>query len=447
MAILQRRRPLHFLHFRLLNRLIYVTIALGLIHLYYLHILYYQALTDKYSPTIIPSLIQEELPLRDRWTAESREKEDFRRSLLDSRPLWKRLGSGYEGDTFTFNGSAIKVYKPDRSPLRNCVADSATETSWPPEIPISLLLGGLEDFTSSLAGHSDEASFLPVQDYFFTPTANDNVNGEWHLVTRFLVQGTLEHAARRLRAEAPAPDVEEIDVRFRPSLNRILDALAEMHSQYGLCHDDIKIDNVFVDDLAFTASNPDRNQSESAGRDRRWYLGDLGNARHLSHSYHTSLLWTHDNGQHPDCRINDILRLVRTYALFLQSATASSEAQSQLYNDDFMRGSAPWSQLYWHTVNSAWDGDTVAEDVRKLSSMTFAPLHENAPVQDEDQMTTRHQIRPGYQEIWFDGLFTSGAKALAVEKELKTGGSVSEKWARIFGTMGILKTPSRGCRP
>lgn len=447
MAILRRRRPLHFLQLRLINRLIYVIIALGLIHTYYLHLSYYESLADKYSPTTIPSRTQQENFLRHRGTVDFGEHNESRRGLLDNRLSWKKLGSGYEGDTFTFNGSVIKVFKPDRSPLRNCVADSATQTSWPPEIPVSLLLGGLEDSTSSLDVQTDESSFLPVQDYFFLPIANDNTTGEWHLVTRFLVRGTLEHAARRLQIEVPSPVVEQIDARFRPSLNRILGALAEMHSQYGLCHDDIKIDNIFVEDLTSTVSSSDHNHSIEGGRYAHWFLGDLGNARQLSHPYHTSLLWTHDNGQHPDCRINDVLRLMRTYALFLQSATSSPKTQAELYNDVFLSGSAPWSQLYWHTVNSAWDGATMAEEVRELSTTTFAPLGEDASVQDEHQEIRRHPTTPGYQEFWFDGLFTAAAKALAVKKELRTGGSVSEKWAKIFGTMGILKTPSRGCKP
>lgn len=445
MAILRCRRPLHFLQLRVINRLVYVIIALGLIHVYHLHLVYYEALTDKYSPTIIPSLKQQEIFLHHRWTVRSGEQSESRKSLLQNRLSWKKLGSGYEGDTFTFNGSVIKVFKPDRSPLRNCVDESATQTPWPPEIPISLLLGGLEGSASSLDTLLDEASFLRVQDYFFLPTTNDNITGEWHLVTKFLARGTLEHAAKRLQAEMPSPDVEEIDARFRPSLNRILDALAEMHSQHGLCHDDIKIDNIFVEDLTPTIPNSDRNQSADAGRDAHWILGDLGNARQVSHRYHTSLLWTHDNGQHPDCRINDVLRLMRTYALFLQSATASSKTQAQLYNDAFLSGSAPWSQLYWHTVKSAWDGAIVAEEVRKLSAMTFVPLHEDATVQDKDQGMIRHPTTPDDQAPRLHGFFTSGAKALAVKKELRTGGSVSEKWAKIFGTMGILKTPSRGC--
>lgn len=448
MAIFRRRRPRQLLQVRLITRLAYILIVLGFMQLYSLHFAYYEALADKYSPTIIPSYTQQDLSLRRRWRADIKEQDGLRKRLLDNRLSWKKLGSGYEGDTFTFNGSVIKVFKPGRSPLRNCVTDGTNQMSWPPEIPTSLLLGGLEDSTSLSAISRDEARFLPVQDYFFLPNAKDNTTGEWHLVTRFLARGTLEDVARRLQAELPSPDVEEIDVRFRPSLERNLDALAEMHSRYDLCHDDIKIDNIFVQDLASTVSNRDRNQSKHHdGRDAQWFLGDLGNARQVSHSYHTSLLWTHDNGQHPDCRINDVLRLMRTYALFLQSATASSKTQAQAYNDAFLSGSTPWSQLYWHTIKPVWDGATVAEEVRKLSAMTYAPIYEDTAVQHVNQETTRRPTKPEYQESWLTSWYTAGARGLAVGKELKTGGSVSEKWAKIFGTMGIVKTPSRGCRP
>lgn len=445
MAIFRRRRPHQLLQVRLITRLAYILIVLGFMQLYSLHFSYYEALAEKYSPTTIPSYTQQGLSARHRWRADLKEQDGPRKRLLDNRLSWNKLGSGYEGDTFIFNGSVIKVFKPGRSPLRNCVMDSATQMSWPPEIPISLLLGGLEDDTSALARSPDEAHFLPVRDYFFLPNVKDGTTGEWHLVTRFLAQGTLKNVARRLRSEVPSPDVEEIDVRFRPSLNRILGALAEMHSQYELCHDDIKIDNIFVEDLESIVSNSDRNQSENHGRDAHWFLGDLGNARQVSHSYHTSLLWTHDNGQHPDCRINDVLRLMRTYALFLQSAAASSKIQTALYNDAFLGGSTPWSQLYWHTIKSSWDGATVAEEVRKLSALTYAPTHEDVAVHHAEQETIRRPTTPEYKESWWARWYTAGAKALAVGKELKTGGSVSEKWAKIFGTMGILKTPSRGC--
>ncbi|KAJ4416816.1 hypothetical protein N0V82_006545 [Gnomoniopsis sp. IMI 355080] len=450
--ILRRRPGFH----RLLKRFAYVVIAMALIQFYSLHLSYYEALADKYSPTIFVNLSpsRQESLASLRWQVDvATEQNNLRSRLLNNRAHWKILGSGYEGDTFTFNGSVIKVFRPRRSPLRNCVAEGAPQFLWPPEIPISLLLGGSNNSSSLSPVLSDRpSSFLPVQDYFFLPTADDDKRvGEWHLVTKFLSQGTLEHTAKRLRSQFPPPGADQVDARFRPSLNRLLDALGVMHSEYGLCHDDIKIDNIFVDDSTRADPGDDPSRSGGEGRDANWILGDLGNARQVSHSYHASLLWTHDNGQHPDCRVNDVLRLVRTYAIFLQSATTSSKTNKQAYNEAFLGGSAPWAQLYWHTIRSAWDGATVAHQIRKLSIAAFAPVNDSvsAPIEDEvpQGATSQHVMMADSQLSWFEGWFDSRTKAMAVERELHTGGSVSEKWAKIFGTMGILKTPSRGCGP
>lgn len=453
MAVLVRQ-PRHFylLNSRLVTRFVYFVIAFALIQYYSLHLSYYEALAEKYSPTTFVnlSLSRQNALASHRWQMVVGQQDDLRTKLLENRVHWKKLGSGYEGDTFTFNESVIKVFKPDRSPLRNCVAQDAQHFQWPPEIPISLILGGCHNSSITSTSLPDQSSFLSVQDFFFLPVVGDESHGEWHLVTRFLRQVTLAHAAKRVRREVPSPTVEQVDARFRPSLNRLLDALGTMHSEYGLCHDDIKIDNIFVEDILSTVStvaSSNRTHPPEGGRDANWILGDLGNVRQISHSYHTSLLWTHDNGQHPDCRINDVLRLIRTYALFLQSATTSSKAQAQAYDEAFLTGSAPWSQLYWHTVRSAWDGTTVAQDVRKLSTAVFGPVYDSSLIEDETREAgSQPGLISGPSFSWSNGLPDSSIKAMAVTKELKTGGSASEKWAKIFGTMGILKTPSRGCR-
>lgn len=450
----RRRRPLHLLRTRLVTRIAYVVAAMCLIQYYSLHHSYLEALAEKYSPTIFDTLSrqeQQDISASPLWqlNVES-EQEEPRKRLLENRPHWKKLGSGYEGDTFTFNGSAIKIFKPSRSPLRNCVPESDPPAPWPPEIPVSLLLGGHKESQAISPTVSHQPSFLPVQDYFFLLTGDRKWPGEWHLVTPFLSQGTMEQAAKRLREHTPSRTAEQIDARFRQSLNRLLDALGGMHSHYGLCHDDIKMENIFVEDFIPVSSSAETH-SDDENRDAHWLLADLGNARQISHSYHTSLLWTHDNGQHPDCRINDVLRLMRTYTQFLQSATMSSETQARAFNDAFLAGTTPWSQLYWYTVTRGhFGGATMAQEVRGLSATAFGPTNTETflPKSKEEAEGQQRLMKRGLRTSWVSrwlSIDESSSKALAVRRELHHGMMVSEKWAKIFGTMGVLKTPSQSC--
>ncbi|CAN8100775.1 unnamed protein product [Discula destructiva] len=390
----------------------------------------------------------------------TKEQVQSRTRLLDKRPEWETLGSGYEGDTFTFGRSVIKVFKPDRSPLRNCVPGSRPELQWPSEIPASLLLGGWNRSQHTSSNISDQSNFLPVQDYYFLPTSNTTTSGEWHLVTPFVPQGTLKQLAKQLRKQLPPPTTDQIDAHFRPALTQILHSLDKMHTQYGLCHEDIKVDNILVENSGSVFPLGEERRIEPGAGDQskgaHWLLADLGNVRHISHSYHTSLLWAHDNRQHPDCRTNDVLRVVKTYVQFLESATGTtseSEVEAQSFNDAFLAASAPWSRLYWHTVHSAregtLDGATAAQRISELSRTAFAPVNDTAASHNGYQGEAALQPVTSLQMLsWFDrwhAIGDSRIKAMAVRKELRTGMSLSEKWAKLFSTMGILKTPSRGC--
>ncbi|KAK7729783.1 hypothetical protein SLS53_009199 [Cytospora paraplurivora] len=378
-----------------------------------------------------------------------------RQGLLRNKEQWKTLGSGYEGDTFAYNGSVIKVFKPGRSPLRNCIPDISPKMQWPPEIPVSLLLGGLQDPSDYAPTIPVQSNFIPVHDYFFLPTSQSSHLGEWYLVTPFLKSGTLEHLAKRLRQDDHPMTPDELDIQFRPSFDRLLQALYTMHVEHDLCHDDIKMDNVFVARQVQPSETTLNSSVFSGGEEAHWMIADLGNARQPSHKYHSSLLWTHDNDQHPDCRVNDVVRLVKSYMSFLQSA---SSAKKGAFNEPFLTAAAPWSQLYWYTVNSArlvLRGATAAQQVREMSSNAFAPSStasdklrapsgtESADNKERDGDIHRF-ARPILEATW-SGFGGSARKALMVRRELKAGMSVSEKWAKIFGTMGFLSTPSYSC--
>lgn len=459
----RRRHSIRIFRSRLVQRVVYVGAALAGVQLYVLHLNYYQALRDKFSPTLFIRLSdqQKEISFPRRWQVENDAQHATRKELLDNRQIWKKLGSGYEGDTFVFNGSVIKVFQPDRSPLRNCVP--GTTSRWPPEIPTSLLLGGLHDPNQPPPTGPNQSGFVPVLDYFLLPTVPSEHQNEWYLVTPFLESGTLQHLAERLQSREPPPTPLELDARFRPSFNRILQALDTMQSQHELCHDDIKMDNIFItNSISSEDGGIDGNYSHSpqSGQDAHWLLADLGNAREPSHSYHSSLLWTHDNGQHPDCRINDLIRLVKTYVMFLRAATAPTYASAQ-FEGEFLTASSPWSQLYWYIINSArgvLDGSTAAAHLHSMSTSILTPSDTeagpgSAPTASQDpqkrgESSTAHDIF-GPQSSWLDGIWSplrsSSRTTYLVSRELNRGMGVSEKWAVVFGKMGIFQAPFRHC--
>lgn len=457
-----RHRPFR-LRPRVAQRLACVILVLVGLHFWLLHSAYCEALSEKYSPTLFTRLSRhdEDLLASARWHLSAEDQHAERRYLLQNRSHWKSLGSGYEGDTFTYNGSVIKVFRPGRSPLRNCVPDVLPMIQWPPEIPVSLLLGGFRHQQDHVSTGSAQSGFLPVLDYFLIPTSGETHPGEWYLVTPFLKSGTLEHLARRLQHDDHSLGPEEVDARFRPSFNRLLRALDLMHTEYDLCHDDIKMDNIFVTtQMASAETTVNKSSRPAHEEDATWLIADLGNARQPSHSYHSSLLWVHDNGQHPDCRVNDVVRLVKSYMLFLQSA---SSPRRDTFNKPFLTASAPWSQLYWFTINTALqalDGSTAAHTIFEVSSNAFPPstitgkeLKSQYGAESTYKRTQNNGIhslaRPILEVPWSERLWQdkgdSARRAFMVRRELHSGMSVSEKWAKIFGTMGILPTPHVLC--
>lgn len=441
---LGHRSPLRLLRSRPAQRLVSLILALAGLQFYLLHSEYSSALAAKYSPTLFTRL-----PLGDKellgstyWKMDVSDPNKGRQQLLNSRDQWRQLGSGCEGDTFSFNNSVIKVFKPGRSPLRNCVPNAASELRWPPEIPVSLLLGGLSDRRD--AAISDRTDFLPVYDYFLLPTG-DRTPGQWHLVTPFVKSGTLEHLSKRLQNQSTSQTAEDVDARYRTSFNRLLKALNIMHV-HRLCHDDIKMDNIFVTDSAQPSGNTTSSPSE---KDAHWLLADLGNTRQANHSYHSSLLWAHDNGQNTDCRINDVVRLLKSYLIFLQTAAGPGDS-SNAFNRAFLTASAPFSRLYWYTINSAHghlDGATAAQQILKISTGVLAPVVSITNSGDDDWETlSQPRLKDtSWSENFWPGSAGVTQEASQVADQLRTGMRASERWARIYGTLGILPIPSGQC--
>lgn len=160
---------------------------------------------------------------------------------------------------------------------------------------------------------------------------------EWHLVMPLMEGGTLQNLAKNFLQSQPEgkASVRDLDIRFRPRFNKVLMALQRLHAK-GLCHDDVKTDNIFIGASTAEADGP-------------WLLGDLGNVREVSHPYHTSRLWTHSNSQLPDCRANDALRAVKAYLQFLRAAFKGTKSTTPTTDFDLALVDAreSWAHLLW----------------------------------------------------------------------------------------------------
>ncbi|KAK7426417.1 hypothetical protein QQZ08_007011 [Neonectria magnoliae] len=293
-----------------------------------------KALLDKFTPTIFDHLAPEDeqrlakklWKWKDPAESEVDGRSYSRQDIWAHRQEWKLLGSGSEGDAFTYNGTVIKVYKAVHHPFRNCVPATSPEMRWPTEIAASLLLGGVVDSQSP----RQDMDFLPVTDYFLSP-ATQTEPQKWHFLTQYLPLGNLAKLAEHLRSSKHSYTGLELDMLFRAPMKRLLRALDRMHRQYGLCHDDIKPDNIWL------------SGSEESDAAKHWILADLGNVREPSHPYHSSMLWSKLNDNLPDCRINDVLRLLKSYVQFMREAVddvATFDAQ-------FFQAQEPWAQLFW----------------------------------------------------------------------------------------------------
>lgn len=418
---------------RWIKEAIALTLILSSLHVVSLVKTHRKALADKFTPTTFDHLTaQEEMKLEGtRWKWENYPKREIdsarysRDDIWAHRHEWKRLGAGSEGVAFTYNGTVIKVYKKAHHPLRNCVPGASPEMRWPTEIAVSLLLGGMADSQPS----QQEMEFLPVTDYFVSPAAQGKLP-RWHFLTQLLPCGNLVKLAEHLRNSEYAYTAHELDLAFRPSLERLLQALIRMHSQYNLCHDDIKPDNIWVSgtkDLGSVGGD-----LEGA---KHWILADLGNVREPSHPYHSSILWSRLNNNLPDCRMNDVLRILKSYLLFLRASVDDAAA----FDMQFFEANASWAQLYWSTLDAVQAHQLVsASSVRTLSNDLDPAIR-----QLQDPSASRRDLglwNPLYK------LFLSREDLFerATRDELKMG--AVDSVARTWGMTLILGVPVGKCR-
>ncbi|KAI8626094.1 hypothetical protein F5Y19DRAFT_232701 [Xylariaceae sp. FL1651] len=394
-----------------------ITVALVLCGLYsvHLHFRYREDLQAKYTPTVFSDALQRKIA-QSPWK-NPRDESDGRR-ILDQREDWKRIGGGWEGDIFMYNDTVIKTFVASRSPLRNCMKFTEAPTKIPTEIPATAWLGGLK------SGINKATDFMPIRDYFLTP-ATETEPASWHLLTPYLVSGNLEDLAKRLQPFGFT--FRQLDASFRPSLHRMLGALEKMHDKYHLCHDDIKPGNIFVTGIP---PRLDVQPKSDGKQDTHWLLSDFGNVREVTHPYHSSMIWTRDSHQHRDCRMNDAVRLIKTYVMFLRSASAENGTAS--FDAAFWGDIEPWSELYWTAVREPLLDSAVARSLRD-KSLSLPPLAFDTPVTRKNKPHA-----PGC-------LLGLSCKLQNTEKELDRGMWVTEDKARVFAATSIFGVPQGQC--
>lgn len=346
-----------------------------------------------------------------------------REDLWMSRREWKWLASGAEGDAYTYNGTVIKVYKGTSFPPRNCVPDVYPELRWPTEISASILLGGMAE-----SQMEEDAGFLPVTDYFLSP-ATDEDHPAWHFVTPLMPSGSLKKLAGHLRTQKHPYTARELDFIFRPSIEKLMQTLAQMHTQFDLCHDDIKLDNIF---LASPSSLDEI--GEDLDRARHWILADLGNVRESSHPYHSSILWTVLSNNLPDCRANDVIRLLKSYMMFLGASVDDVTA----FNEQFLEGRESWSRLFWKFWDDVQSGKSIsAEAVGSFS------IHNDPSSFEMGCMASERDALGLSSPLYRLSLSREGTMAKAVTNVLDM--NTSDMMARIWGLVYLFGVPVGRC--
>lgn len=436
-ALRWRRRPLILRASARSTRWLRVALLLALIvgafHFNNRFHVYRHALLVKYLPTDFPRLTTDEQAAlaspRWQWAdydsldGRSVDEPYSRRKVLSYKHEWSRLGGGWEGDTYKYGDNVIKVYKQHTAPFRNCIPGWVPELRWPTEISASVVLGGVSGGEVDTA----DAAFVPVTDYFLSPPIGETPP-QWHFVTPLLRNGDAEGLSERLRADENAYTARELDTVFRPSMESILLALDRMHSSYDLCHDDLKIDNIFLGSKTALADEK-LNPNETT----HWMLGDLGNARHIAHPYHSSVLWLRLRHNVQDCRANDVFRLLKVYMEFLRRAVADTDK----FDREFFEGSEPWSRLFWSVSDEIRSGaPPTASTTRHRSVAELAPQSEAVQTVDRRPAGLSTLMT---RLIWGDRLLLSKATREAIKV------SASEKVARIWGLVPLLGVPKQSC--
>ncbi|KAI6778593.1 uncharacterized protein J7T54_003372 [Emericellopsis cladophorae] len=394
-------------------------------------------LSIKYSPTQFTRLsVEEQIRLADpQWQSnestelapyqDSTDKSAYSRAaLLNDGLQWTKLGGGFEGETFRYRDVVIKVYRERHTPLRNCMLGREPEQRWPTEVAASLIMGGMRGRGETI---EDDASFLPVIDYFLaSPPAKDQLQSrKWHFVTEFQANGNLGKLGQRLRESESVYTARDLDTIFRPSLNRVLQALEDMHANHDLCHDDLKMDNIFL------GNRHNATERLPPTEATHWLLADLGNAREREHAYHATTIWRSRNLM--DCRANDVVRLMKTYLEFLRMSVDDLER----FDAELFEAAEPWSRLSWSVLDgSQQQYRTTAGSVLNRSLEDFMPT--NAPLAGAPR-------QPFSFHNPLARLFAGRRWALSSATQRILEVQARERSARVWGMASVFGVPYPSC--
>jgi hypothetical protein len=173
--------------------------------------------------------------------------------------------------------------------------------------------------------------------------------------------------------------------------------------------------------------------SVAPNKTTHWLLNDLGNARQPNHPYHASILWSGLNDNLPDCRANDVLRLLKSYTLFLRSAASDRAA----FDIDFFAAAEPWSRLFWATYDATTP--VTAAQTRLLSTDAEQP-------ENKVNLATGPDGRQSLglrSSVWQVLLGWEGALAKAAEEALRL--SAADASVKRWGLVPVLGTPVGKC--
>jgi serine/threonine protein kinase len=274
------------------------------------------------------------------WSPQHPIRHDTGTRIDDKYTYLRHLGSGQEGFVDLYidesSGEAV-VVKQMVTMARNPIPAKLlgdfieTTTTWPTEIEAGLLL----------ADNEGEQPYVRILDYFILRSAG---GWSWAMVAPLMTEGTLVSLAEKERSQS-GKTIHEIDSTYRSVFEDLLKGLQPLHTT-GLCHNDIKPNNVFL-------------QNSTS-----WLLGDLGNVRHPEHPWHFTASWTRQN-QWADCRANDVRRVLKTYLSLLRAASPDRD----VFDDEFWHRHTSWSMMFWdfqhHPVG--------AEHLAKLSRTLYKP--------------------------------------------------------------------------
>ncbi|KAK0660688.1 hypothetical protein DIS24_g3160 [Lasiodiplodia hormozganensis] len=303
---------------------------------------------------------------------------------FDNRYEFQRhLGRSREGSTmlyrdmYTGTQVVVKSYSYHaNAPMEPAWADLFCHelTTWPTEIPATLLLAGLEKVSSnrrhSARGNltrqshrhasSQPGGLVPALDYFVAlepvfsssslfalllrPVFPSWTTPRWTLVTPWRA-GSLDDFAAVLKKSGGNFSPAQLDALHRPVFAGLVSSLAELHAK-GYCHNNVKSANIFVD-------------KDDDGGDDQWLLSGLGQVRHVadhrSDPASGQSLWTvgawargRRSRWEADCRLDDVRRALKSYMSFLRAA--SSDELS--FDGELYAMRATWSRLYWDFVKA-----------------------------------------------------------------------------------------------